>query len=135
MAEFRRSHVDTIGQRLSEPPQWLIAVREGHYVSDKRADIRVGYGGFNVPVEIKKNSHRDLWDSLQKQLVAKYTTDPATAGHGIYIVLWFGADKTARAIDHHRPATAEELRQFLKQGLTPEHDGKISVGVLDVTKP
>ena len=26
MVEFRRSHVDTIVQRLSEPPQWLIAV-------------------------------------------------------------------------------------------------------------
>lgn len=116
------------------PPEIELAP-EGRYASDKRADVRVSYGGFNVPVEIKKNSHPDLWDSLQDQLIAKYTTDPATDDHGIYLVLWFGADKTARSKDHHRPATAEELRQFLEQGLTPEHDGKISVRVLDVTKP
>lgn len=116
------------------PPDIELAP-EGRYASDKRADIKVSYGGFNVPVEIKKNSHPDLWDSLHKQLIALYTTDPATSGHGVYLVLWFGAEKTARSPEGHRPATPQELKQVLEQSLTPEQSTKISVTVLDVTKP
>ena len=116
-------------------PSEVDATREGHYVSDKRADIRVSFGGFNVPIEIKKNCHPDLWESLHNQLIALYTTDPATEGHGIYLVLWLGADKTARAMDRHRPATPQELKQVLEQSLKPGQAAKISVIVLDVTKP
>ncbi len=108
---------------------------ERRYPSARRADISAKYGDFNVPVEIKKNPHPDLWDSLHKQLIALYTTDPATSGHGIYLVLWFGAEKTARSPEGHRPATPQELKQVLEQSLTPEQSTKISVTVLDVTKP
>ena len=34
---------------------------EGVYADDKLADIRVSFAGFNVPVEIKRSSHRDVW--------------------------------------------------------------------------
>ena len=111
------------------------AAREGHYVSDKRADIRVSYGGFNVPTEIKKDSHRDLWSALQEQLIEQYTTDPATSGHGIYLVLWTGGDKIRRRPDGKNPATPDELRELLEGDLTPAQASKISVRVLDVTKP
>ena len=63
---------------------------EGRYANDKRADIRVSYAGFNVPVEIKRSCHRDLWSAVRSQLIARYTVDPETEGHGIYLVLWFG---------------------------------------------
>ncbi|MCY3961485.1 MAG: hypothetical protein OXG34_07430 [bacterium] len=116
------------------PPEVDVA-REGHYVSDKRADIRVSYGGFNVPVEIKKDSPRDLWSALQEQLIEQYTTDPATSGHGIYLVLWTGGDKISRRPDGNHPATPDELRELLEDDLTPDQASKISVKVLDVTKP
>ncbi len=108
---------------------------ERRHPSARRADISAKYGGFNVPVEIKKNSHSDLWDSLHKQLIALYTTDPATSGHGIYLVLWFGAEKTARSPEGHRPATPDELRDLLERDLKPDQATKVSVRVLDVTKP
>ena len=111
------------------------AAPEGHYVSEKRADIRVSYGGFNVPIEIKKDCHRDLWSALQEQLVEQYTTDPASSGHGIYLVLWTGGDKISRRPDGNRPTTPDELRELLEGDLTPEQAGRISVRVLDVTKP
>ena len=49
------------------------ALKEGPYADDKRSDIRVSCGGFNVPVEIKKSCHRDLWSAIKTQLIAKYT--------------------------------------------------------------
>ena len=64
---------------------------EGHYANDRRADVRVACGSFHVPIEIKKDSHPDLWSALHDQLIARYTQDPATDGYGIYVVLWFGA--------------------------------------------
>lgn len=116
-------------------PSEIDAAREGHYVSDKRADIRVSYGGFNVPTEIKKDSHRDLWSALQEQLIGQYTTDPATSGHGIYLVLWTGGDKISRRPDGNHPATPDELRELLEGDVAPEQTSKISVRVLDITKP
>ena len=39
---------------------------EGSYADDKRADIRISFGKYNVPVEIKRSSHRDLWSGFDR---------------------------------------------------------------------
>lgn len=111
------------------------AAPEGRYAADNRADIRASCSRFNVPVEIKKNSHRDVWSAMRRQLIGKYTTDPATSGYGIYLVLWFGASVTKIPPDGDRPANPEALQQRLEQELTPVEARKISVIVMDVTKP
>ena len=117
-------------------PSEIVKARESHYVSAKRADIGVSYGGFNVPIEIKMDSNRQLWSALQGQLVKKYSsTDRATSGHGIYLVFWTGSDKIKRGRDGNRPTTPDELRELLEGDLTPVQTSKISVRVLDVTKP
>ena len=118
-------------------PDEVDAGREGSYAADTRSDIRVSYGGFNVPIEIKKDSHPDLWRALRHQLMAQYTTDPATEGYGIYLVLWFAdPDKPAtRHPDGIRPSSPEALRRWLEQELSSEEARKISVIVMDVTKP
>ena len=108
---------------------------EGRYAADTRADIRVFHDGYNVPIEIKKNEHRDLWSALQRQLIGQYTTDPATSGYGIYLVLWFGPDETKPPPDGPRPATPEELQEMLEKDLTDEQARKISVIVMDATRP
>ena len=108
---------------------------EALHVSGWRADLRAECRDFNVPIEIKRNSHRDLWHALRTQLIGKYTTGPATSGYGIYVLLWFGADRTQRAPDGNRPSTPEELAQRLTQDLTEDERRKISVIVIDVTKP
>ena len=124
--------------RRSRLPDGVEAVREGSYASDTRSDIRVSCRGFNVPIEIKKDSHRNVWKAMRDQLMASYTRDPATAGHGIYLVLWF--KETDKPATRHpgsgmRPSTPEELKEWLEQSLTQEEARKISVIVLDVTKP
>ena len=116
------------------PPE-VDAVPEGQYAADRRADIRASCRGFNVPIEIKRNSDRNLWCAPRAQLIPSYTTDPATEGYGIYLVLWFGADDTKRDPNGARPATPKDLEQQLESTLTPDEARKISVIVMDVTKP
>ena len=108
---------------------------EGRYTNDKRSDIRVYFGGSNVPVEIKKNSHQELWSSLRNQLIAQYTIDPNTDGYGIYLVFWFGKDRTPPPPSGTRPANAEELKERLEATLSPDEARKISVCVIDVSRP
>ena len=108
---------------------------EGRYANDKRSDIRVYFRGSNVPVEIKKNSHQKLWSSLRDQLIAKYTSTPGTDGHGIYLVFWFGKDLTQPPPSSTRPANAEELKKRLETTLSPDEARKISVCVIDVSRP
>ncbi len=116
-------------------PSGVDAAPEGRYAADRRADMRAFFGGFNIPIEIKKNSHPDLWSALRNQLIDRYTTDPVTSGYGIYLVLWFGPDGTTRPPDGSRPATPDDLRRVLENELTADEARKISVIVMDVTKP
>ena len=108
---------------------------EGRYANDKRADIRVSYGNFQVPVEIKKNMHRDLWSAPRNQLIAQYTIDPDTDGYGIYLVFWFGKDRTPPPPSGTRPTNAKELQERLEATLSPDEARKISVCVIDVSRP
>ena len=108
---------------------------EGRYVRDNRSDIRVAYREFIVPIEAKRNSHRDLWSAMRDQLIAKYASDPATSGYGIYLVFWFGEESTQPPPQGSRPRTAEELRQRLEHSLSTEEARKISVCVIDVSQP
>ena len=118
-------------------PLGLEGVKESHYADDKRADIRVAYGGFNVPVEIKRSCHRDLWSAIKTQLIAKYTPDPGADGYGIYLVFWFGEAEDCRPTPRSgpKPKSPNELQQALLETLTDHERRKISVCVIDVSKP
>lgn len=127
---------------LSDLRQRLVAgvdaQPEGHYADDKRADIRVAYGDWAIPIEIKKNNHPQLWSAIKKQLIAKYTRDPRSSGFGIYVVLWFGAEHTrvVPPCGHHpKPDTPKELKRCLEEELTDEQRQMIRVVVIDVSCP
>ena len=110
---------------------------EGRYAEDKRADIRVSFGGFNVPVEIKRSCHRDLWTAVREQLIAKYTRDPGAEGFGIYVVFWFGDTPTCRPTKcgDWRPKTTDEVKQRLEESLSIREKGLISICMVDVSDP
>lgn len=121
------------------PPE-VDAQPEGRYAANRRADIRLSCSSFHVPIEIKKQSHPSLWRAARDQLVALYTSDPATGGHGIFLVLWFGGDeKTTLDETGTRPANPEDLKQRLDAGLVRQLPSdqlrKIGVRVIDVSKP
>ena len=115
------------------------AQREGNYADDKRADIRVSFDGahgLNVPVEIKKDSHRDIWSAIQEQLIKKYIRDPGADGHGIYLVFWFGGTGLPSPSDGSRkPRNAQELEERLRQILSPEERHRILVCIIDCALP
>lgn len=110
---------------------------EGRYADDKRADVRLSFQNsdtaFNVPVEIKKSTHRDLWSSIHDQLIAKYTRDPGADGNGIYLVFWYGPEECTRPPSGQRPSNAKELRRRLLETLTTEQSRKIAICVIDVS--
>ena len=111
---------------------------EGRYANDKRADIRISYAGFNVPVEIKRSCHRDLWSAVRSQLIAHYTIDPETEGHGIYLVLWFGDTEGCRPTppETGSPAVSSlELESHLVSNLSADEKRKIGIRVIDVSIP
>lgn len=119
-------------------PEGVDAQPEGQYAADRRADIRVAFKDFHIPVEIKKNAHPDLWTAINDQLIANYTTDPETSGYGIYVVLWFGSEIRGyrrHPTDGYQPGTPDELERMLNESLSHEQRRKIGVVVLDVTKP
>ena len=113
----------------------VAADKEPTYADDKRADIRVAASGFNVPVEIKKSNSPDLWDAASAQLVPNYTRDPGTAGHGILLAFWFGAQFCQRSKAGRRPASAAALQALLVESLPPALSGQIKVLVIDVARP
>ena len=132
----RDTLLSDLQRRLS--PLEIDAQPEGQYADDKRSDIRVsfaGANGFAVPVEIKKNTHVNLWRALHEQLIAKYTRDPQASGFGIYLVFWFGADITQLPPSGQRPRNAQELENRLRSSLSFDEKLKISVCVIDVSKP
>jgi len=114
-------------------PQGVDAQPEGQYAQDTRADIRVSCKDFQVPVEVKKNNHADLWRACRTQLIEKYTRDSATDRYGIYLVFWFGPHLTQRSPSGRRPANPQELRERLEEKLSDDERRKISIKVIDVS--
>lgn len=111
---------------------------EPHYANDKRADIRVAYRNSNVPVEIKRSCHRDLWSAIRTQLISKYAIDPGTGGYGIYLVFWFGNTEHCNPTPPPSgtiPTGPAELEERLKLSLSSREKNKIQVCVIDVAKP
>lgn len=115
-------------------PRGVEAQPEGQYANDTRADIRVSCANFNVPIEIKKSSHRDVWSAMRSQLIAKYTRDPDASGYGIYLVFWFGLEGCPPGSDG-RPKSAADLEKKLCETLSPDEARRISVCVIDVARP
>ncbi len=129
----RDALLSDLRQRLL--PHGVDAQPEGEYANDTRADIRVSCRDFQVPVEVKRNKHRELWRACKDQLIKQYTSDPATNGYGIYLVFWFGKDHTQPPPSGTRPDSPTVLEKQLKATLSEDEARKISVCVIDVSNP
>jgi len=125
-----RGHLPTgVGVNVDAQP-------EAQYAEGKRADIRVSCGSHAVPVEIKKNTHPKLWSAINDQLIDQYARASESGGHGVYLVLWFGARYTKTVPPSgRRPKTPEALRERLRGELAPDQRHKIKVVVVDVSRP
>ncbi len=74
---------------LHLPPSIRLG-RETSMPLGKRVDIAIARNTIRLPVEIKGQWHRNVWNAASGQLDAKYTVDWQAEGRGVYIVLWFG---------------------------------------------
>ncbi|MDA8098923.1 MAG: hypothetical protein M0042_04795 [Nitrospiraceae bacterium] len=107
---------------------------EGHYAQDKRADIKALFGSMNVPIEIKRHYHPDLWTAPVEQLQKLYVRDPGTQGRGIYLVFWFGTkEKNIRKppMGISQPVTPSELQNALLTVIPEDDRVLIEVIILD----
>jgi len=110
---------------------------EGHYADDKRSDIKALTAAINVPVEIKRHYHSDLWGAPINQLHHLYARDPGTGGRGIFLVLWFGLGvaKVPKAPTKlSDPQDAEQLERELAKLLDSSDRPLIEFVVIDCSK-
>ena len=102
-----------------------------------RADVlMLSHGGKNLPIEAKRHYNGELWTAASTQL-AGYAADPDACGFGIYLVFWFGSEYKApkRSDGADGPESAEALEAMLADDLPPHLREKLSVVVLDVSRP
>ena len=117
-------------------PLGIAAESEGRYADKKRADIKVIATPHHIPIEIKRESHPDLWKAIREQLVAKYGRESASDSYGIYLVFWFtGQLKAAPTDGGNKPKTAQELQHRLTAIVPEALKHKIAVLVVDCSKP
>ena len=105
----------------------------------KRADIALTRNAIKLPVEIKGQWERNVWNAVNDQLDAKYTVDWQADGRGVYIVLWFG-DIPGRNLPKHpdglpRPETPGELERMLKDRLPEARRSSIDIFLIDLSRP
>lgn len=114
------------------------AVPEARRRNDRRADVLlIGQDNANLPVEAKRHMHAALWKAAGSQL-KDYARSPGSAGHGVYLVFWFGADAppTPSPPAGTPPiASAPDLRDALTAHLRPELKLLTEVVVIDVAPP
>jgi hypothetical protein len=128
--------LDSLRPRLF--PVGVAAEPEGHYAEDKRADVKAIAGPLNLPVEIKRHMHPEIWTAPRDQLKKLYARDPGTAGRGIYLVLWFGLG--AGAVPKHpkdiaQIQTASQLEVALCATLQPPESELVEIMVIDCEPP
>lgn len=113
----------------------MLGVEVAH-AGQTRCDIRATGLPHLLPIEVKRQDHPELWTAWRTQLADGYSRQPAAAGRGIYLVIWFGegvvpAHPAGLTIDG-----AAKLREALAQLVHDAHlSASISVVVLDATPP
>ena len=105
----------------------------------RRADFTFGHDNIRLPIEIKGQWHRDVWDAASEQLDAYYAREWRAKGRGLYLVLWFGRVRRKQLKRHPerlvRPETPDELRQMLVDRIPKARRVQLDVFVLDLTPP
>ena len=118
-------------------PHGINAEPEVDMAHSKRADIVVSYSGMKVPIELKRQHHKELWTAVEKQLHRLYTTDPESQGYGIYGIFWFGekyhSEMPPPPNGLLKPHTAGELEKMLVGLLPEDRKQKTKVVVFDLS--
>lgn len=129
---------DRLLERLRDRlnPYRISAVPEARRAEETRADLLILTGaGRNLPVEVKRHYHPDIWIAPSTQLLG-YTTAEGADGCGIYLVFWFGNETSptpARSDGTDGPKSADEMESLLVRDRGPDLGSRIDVIVFDVS--
>ncbi len=115
-------------------------ITEADMPQSKRADLAFARGAMQLPVEVKGQWHKRVWDAATGQLDVQYLIDWRSKQRGVYCVLWFGDAPSAsnRRLKVHpdglpAPANAEEMRTMLTARIPEARRALIDVVVFDFT--
>lgn len=130
--------VEYLRARLVPLGMWVEP--EGHMAADKRADMVVfGPNTLKLPVEVKRDTHPELWVAAKNQLERLYTRDPNALGYGVYLVFYFGVGRgrgiTPRVGGAPLPDSPEDLEEALNASVPAEHRDRITCAVIDASPP
>lgn len=110
--------------------------KEQHTAREKRADMAINFTRpgrhMSVPVEVKLDSHPEVWLAWDSQLMGLYAPDPTSGYHGVYLVLFTGR-KTKLPPSRKRPSTAEEMAQVFSGLIKTSYKGRLHGLVLDLS--
>ena len=111
--------------------------KEAQHANDTRADLRAESlvdGRWRVvPVEIKREDHKEVWSAWQHQLDGRYTTHQAADGVGTYLVLWFGHRPRPHPVAG-TPKDAPDMERCLRDLIPIADRARLSVRVLDLSR-
>jgi len=130
--------IDLLRVRLL--PLGLRIEPEGHMAADKRADIVIlPPPGQKLPLEIKRDTHKDIWEACKTQLERLYTHDPEASGYGIYVVFWFGDRRGGRIVKPppgiDPPQSPEDFWGILRSLIPANKRHCLEAVVIDATPP
>src|SRR6202040_3419610 len=79
----------------------LLVEPEVHMAANKRADMVIfGPNDLKLPVEVKRDTHPELWVAAKNQLERLYARDPNARGYGVYLVFYFGPGRGCSVTPH-----------------------------------
>lgn len=113
---------------------------ETHVGGDKEVDVTCSSGGLRLPIEIKGQWHKQLWNAADSQLDRLYAIDWKAERRGIYLVLWFGSDVdenkrlTGSGRGKANPKTPQDLLVALISCSEAAREGRVSIVVLDLER-
>jgi hypothetical protein len=120
-------------------PLGIIVEPEGHMVADKRADITAALPGRKLILELKRDTHAELWSAPATQLDRFYTRDSEASGYGVFGVFWYGKHRQGTVPKHPKgntaPKCALELETMLNDIIVAEQRSKLRAVVIDVSVP
>lgn len=116
-------------------PLSIYPADEADMPQDKRADIVFQHDALLLPLEAKRQQHRDLWNAIDGQLEAFYTGHWQVEGQGLYLVFWFGSGYQVPAPPGGgaKPTSADDLQNKLEQHSSVKA-GRVEVIVLDLSR-
>jgi hypothetical protein len=133
--ECRDHLLDRLNDRL-RPYMIAAALPESRRANETRVDVLIlTFAGRNLPIEVKRHFHPDIWGAASTQLQG-YAEDEGADGFGIYLVFWFGnaaSPTPARRDGGEGPTSAAELEGMLIDDLQGELRSRTDVTVFDVS--